>query len=296
MSNTSVPVSYFGMEGSYSGQAASALYPDATLSSITAFRGVLESVEQGNSVYGVVPVENSIAGRVAEVHQLLMTTSLIIVREHILPIKHNLIGKHSDSADFEIPYPDIETVYSHPQALAQCSEFIARVMPNAATVAATDTAAAVKHVCQSDNPRELAIGSAFAAQIFSGRILEENIANSKENYTRFFSMCKERDVPSVPSGNISSLIFQTEHTPGALILALEVFRNHKINVTKLETYMVTTAVRLPTFFIDVGAGISDGRLAGALSDLESLVPYMKFLGSYAASEDRSTSTGFLPIS
>jgi prephenate dehydratase len=284
-------ISYLGSPGSYSHQVASDVFPGAELVGQASFGDVVGACERGETDYAVMPVENSIAGRVPDVHRILLNIALFIRGEYILRIQHCLLGP-------AIADPStngrIERIYSHDQGFAQCSRFLARHFPAAQHVRTDDTASAVRLVAQAGEPTSAAIGSMASAVAYGARVIAENIADLGNNFTRFFILERPTDTPPASEPDITTLIFQTDHRPGALLDALTCFARADINVTKLETYPISDAQALPTFYIDVGAGLRDPRLEQALAALEGAARQIKLLGSYKASDQRSFSSGFLP--
>jgi len=286
-------VSYLGIPGSYSHEAAMRMFPNAAFNNERTFSGVFQSVYGDDADVAVVPVENSIAGRVADVHSLLLSTDLLIAGEHLLDIKHCLIVRERGPRleDFELSR--VLRVFSHPQALSQCKTFIAERLVQAESVSAADTASAVKLVTEAGAESDAAIGSLSAAYTYNGRVVVEDIADYKNNITRFLAFTTKDNLDESKDDNITSLIFQVKHVPGALLKALEAFSDAGVNLTKLETYMVSEEITHPTFYVDVGAGLRDGKMEAALSSLRERAIYIKLLGSYHASTRRSERIGFL---
>lgn len=287
-------VSYLGVPGSYSFQAAKDLFPKARLHGFKGFSDVCDSVSDGRTQVAVVPIENSIAGRVADVHGLMISTELQIAGEHLLPIEHCLIGGARKSGGQHFDLSKIKKVHSKPEALSQCRRFLDSRLPNADRISAADTASAVAYIVQSGVSDELAIGSSYAAEEYGATILERNIADGRQNTTRFLALTKESNLKSASDADFTSLIFQTGHTPGALIDALSAFRECNVNMTKLETYMVSAELKNPNFYVDIGAGLQEQRMQDALSRLKERTIYIKLLGTYRASPERSARIGFLP--
>lgn len=289
-------VAYLGVEGSYSHQVARLLFPRAQAQNFRSFGEVIESVQTRACNVAVVPVENSIAGRVADVHGLLLQMELMIAQERLLKIDHCLIVRLDRFKNApNIDAASIKKVVSHPQALTQCRGFLSKNLPGVETVSATDTASAVKSVCEDLQTDIAAIGSASAARLYGGYVLAEDIADVHTNTTRFLVLSNPDNLEDDPDDNMTSLIFQVDHQPGSLIRALRAFEDHGINLTKLETYMVSEEVSRPTFYVDVGASLSDERTDRALRQLRESTTYLKLLGTYQADKTRTGANGFLPI-
>ena len=289
-------VSHLGMPGSNSFQAAKTLFPDAELLSCGSFQEVIESVSAGDADVAVVPIENSIAGRVVDAHGLMLSLDLQIAQEYLLPIEHCLVGRHAGP---RLAAPDelgrIRRVVSHPQALSQCKRFIAERLPNAKVVPAADTASAVREVAENGGDEDAAIGSRSAAEVYGGRVLAVDIADVEHNVTRFLAFTSPDNLEDDGRNEITTLIFQVRHTPGALLSALSAFSAFGVNLMKLETYMISDEIKHPTFYVDVGAGLQDERMKKALETLKEHAIYIKLLGTYQASPDRSAPIGFLPV-
>ncbi|MEL7544704.1 MAG: prephenate dehydratase domain-containing protein [Pseudomonadota bacterium] len=287
-------VAFLGVPGSYSYQAAITLFPDAELVGKQVFNDVVASVTEGRVDIAVVPIENSIHGRVADVHGLMMSTELQIAGEHLLAIEHCLVGARG--LDSSVDLSKVMRVTSKTEALSQCRLFLDSHVPNAVRVSAPDSATAVRDVVHNSDPSELAIGSAFAAQTYDAVVLHTEIADNPRNTTRFLAMTRPDNVLTDEDADFTSLIFQTKHNPGALIDALSAFRACDVNMTKLETYMVYHDIVNPNFYVDVAAGLQEQRMKDALTLLEQETVYIKILGSYKSAPDRSASVGFLPPS
>lgn len=289
-------VSYLGVEGSYSFEAARALFPRAQLKNFASFFDVLEAARTGGCDVAVVPIENSIAGRVADVHSLTLSLDLQIANEYLLKIEHCLIAKQgTESARGLVGLGRIRRVFSHPQALSQCKGYLAHELPQAEVISSSDTASAAKFVIESGLEGDAAIASAVAAKCYGGVVLASNIAETANNTTRFLSFTQDDNLIDTGENNMTTLIFQVEHRPGALVAALSIFEDFKINLTKLETYMVSEETTYPTFYVDVGSGF-DENFRQAFSKLREKCIYIKLMGSYKASLARSARLGYLPVS
>lgn len=286
-------VTYLGEVGSYSYQAAQYLFPDSRFLGFKNFIDVVAAVEANESDYAVIPVENSTSGRIPDVHKLLLTTRLLITSEYMLAIKHCLVCSPLHSINNNTSA--IETIYSHPQGFIQCRDFLRAAYPSANLIETADTASAARIVAELNRPDVAAITSPIAAHNYKCAVIHENVADRKDNFTRFITLANTMAEPPFLEDCLTTLIFQVNHKPGALIKALQVFDQSDLNVLKLETYNISEMTQLPTFYIDVGAGIDVERMKTALGKMEKLVPYMKLLGSYKASPLRSPTSGFLPL-
>jgi prephenate dehydratase len=312
-------ISYLGVLGSYSHQACMEFFPDGYYSGLKKFDEVIRAADSGKTDYAILPVENSSAGRVTEVYNLLPTVKLQIVGEYLLPIHHCLmvaykayrqwVPKGMKDEDIEAwknsplteeeraeALASIQEVHSHSQALMQCSDYLEDKLPNARTVVDFDTATAAQTLARMDTKERAVIASRHTAEIYSLLTLDENIENDPYNMTRFLVFGKE---PLEPEDSdkpfLTSILFQTNHKPGALIGALSAFANHGVNLTKLETYMVSQQLPLPTFYVDIGTSMANPDLQKALKEFEKYTQEYHILGSYPASPHRGQKNSFLPV-
>ncbi len=290
---TQMLVSFLGIDGSYSYQAARSFFPEAKFLGYRSFAEIIESVQNQDSNAAVIPVENSITGRIPDVHRLLLSMQLTIVGELMLPIEHCLI-RSRQGLQLITDHSEIRKLLSHPQGFMQCKPYINKHFPDADLVDISDTANAVREVAQSEDPTVAAIGPEVAAEIYDAVVIEKNIAAIEDNYTRFVLLSGSRMPETDEAADMTTLIFQVRHEPGALLDALAVFQIEGINLTKLETYTIAKQTALPTFYIDVGAGLREERMQRALQNLEIRAKYVKILGSYQSSSVRKAMSGFLP--
>lgn len=320
MTETTKKISYLGIPGSYSHQACRDIFPDCYYSGMKKFDDVIKSADQGTTDYAVLPVENSSAGRVTEVYNLLPSVKLKIIGEYLLPIHHSLMVSYkayrqwvpTGMKDADIPawkespltpherdiaYASIREVHSHSQALMQCSNFLERQLPNARTIVDFDTATAAQDLARLDTKERAVIASPSAEDIYNLIVLDKDIENDPYNMTRFLVFGRDPLTPiTEKTPHITSILFETNHTPGALIHALKAFSDNDVNLTKLETYMVNQQRPLPTFYVDIGTSIEDPKLVTALKEFEKHTQHYDILGSYPASPHRGQKNSFLPVS
>jgi prephenate dehydratase len=208
----------------------------------TTFKAVFETIKADQADSGIVAIENSLFGSINEVYDLLLKNNLPIVGEILVPINQCLIGfENTDMAS-------VKNVYSHPVALAQCSNFLDKYLPDAKRIENYDTAASVELVKHLKNNHSVAIASQLAAKIYKMNTLRKNVQNHKQNFTRFLVIQKLAKLPV--NSNKISMILQTNHTPGALYNALGVFDDHKINITKLQSRPIEGKPWSYMFYID----------------------------------------------
>lgn len=246
------------------------------------FSDVIEAVEGGEADYGILPVENTTAGSINEVYDLLLKTRLSIVGEEIYAVNHCL------SAVADIPLANIRRVFSHPQALAQCSNFLA-TLQNCHVESFTDTAESVKKVKDDQDLSEAAIASEQAALFHGLVILKRGIANQKDNFTRFFILAKEPIALDDRIKTKTSLVLSTAHKEGALARCMNKLAEHHLSMTKLESRPRPGNPWEYLFYVDFLGNINDPGAADALEALKRESIFLKVLGSYPAL-DREKST------
>jgi len=263
-------VAFQGERGAFSEDAIYSAFRDADAIPKKNLTEVFEAVENDETQFGVVPVENSQAGSINETYDLLLKYDLSIYGEVAVEVNHCLMSLPSESID------SITTVYSHPQALAQCDEFLSRL--NVDIVPTYDTAGSAKIIREKTLLHCAAVASRRVAEIYGMAILAENIQTIPSNFTRFFIISKKR--AEYAATNKTSLIFATENIPGALYLSLGAFATKGINLTKLESRPSKNKPWEYIFYVDFEGHIEDELCAQAISDLQGLIKFVKILGSY----------------
>jgi chorismate mutase/prephenate dehydratase len=234
------------------------------------FQEVFSRVDSGIVDYGVLPIENSIEGSVNQVYDLLLTHNLMICGEVVVEVEHCLIGNPNSSLN------QVKRVYSHPQALAQCSNFLERL--KCEIIPTYDTAGSVKIVKERGLIDEAAIASERAAEIYGMKILARDISNYPDNYTRFVTISK---IDAPPSGNDkTSIIFSVRHAPGTLYDALGVFAKRGINLTKIESRPTRKKPWEYIFYLDFEGHRNELKCAEALKELQAKTLFVKILGSF----------------
>jgi chorismate mutase/prephenate dehydratase len=231
---------------------------------------VFESVNKQETQHGVVPVENSLEGSVNQTYDLFLTHDLKVCGEIILRVSHCLI------ANPETTLEAVKTVYSHPQALAQCRNFLERL--GRELIPTYDTAGSVKMLKEKGLKDAAAVASERAAEIYGMKILAREIEDNPANYTRFFVLSKE-DSPKTGKDK-TSIIFGASHTPGSLYHALREFAKRGINLTKIESRPTKQTPWEYNFYLDFEGHRSEERCAEALKALAKSGAYLKILGSY----------------
>jgi prephenate dehydratase len=316
---TEQPIVYLGSEGSYSHQVCREVFPLKTHRGLETFDEVFDTVETDQAAAAIIPIENSLGGRVDDPYRRLVETSLEIAEEYIFPIHNSLLVSpvfvarvlsapfrsepNVASAHFTVSpankhlvYSAIREVRSHRQALSQCRQFLRNSLPYASLHFSSDTASAAKEVGSHPEDALGAIASKAVAALYNLLVLDENIEDCSDNATRFFVLSKDVLRKSQPvSPALTSLLFSTRHEPGALISALSGFAEHGINLTKLETYMASKDRREPTFYVDVGEGYLSDQMQSAIAEFSRRVAWWRVLGTYSASPQRGVIAGFLAV-
>ena len=266
-------VAFLGERGTFSEEAAlGILGEDCRTVSFLTFEDLFKAIDEGKADYILTPLENSLVGSVHRCYDLLLNSSLNIVAEIILPISHFLIA--CPEATFET----IQTIESHPVALAQCERFFA-AHPSLKGVAADDTAGSVRRSVESGDITRAAIGGRRTAEIYGGKILREHIEDHSENYTRFALLSPHSDVSN--QGNKISLIVRLKHRPGALHNALRPFVRRGINLLKIESRPIKDYPSQFNFYFDLQAPASESELRGALDEIREQAEEFRYLGRYS---------------
>ncbi len=278
-------IGYLGRPGSYSHQAANTLRPKGEHVAYPSFEELVSATESGAVDEAVLPLENSESGRIPDVHRLVVSMELFIVDELLLDVSHCLV---TSGPAIEA---EIHSIFSHPQGFLQSSKFLKERFPDVQRRTRPDTASAVREVVEGGDRHLAAIGSEFAASHYGGTILHRGISNREDNITRFVMVARE--ALTNDAHDMSSVIIQVGHKPGSLVQALAVFGQHDVNITKLETYMISERTELPTFYLDIGCGGQAENLIAAMRDIQPHIAYSKFLGSYRSDPRRSGRNGFL---
>lgn len=270
-------VGYQGAEGAYGHQAArrhfSPWHAETAYRAYPTFRAMLQAVGAREIDYAVLPVENTTAGSVNEAYDLLATMELAIVGEEIQPIDHCLVGVAA------IELKDLRKVYSHPQALAQCSEFLAR-MPWCTAEEFGNTALAARQIAEQADPLQAAIASEEAARLAGLTVIARDIANQRDNFTRFLVIADRAIEPDARIPCKTSVMFVTGHERGALVGCLNELASRSLNLTKIESRPRPASPWEYQFYVDFEGNRNDSRVAEALQALASRAFYLKVFGSY----------------
>lgn len=277
-------IAYQGEPGSNSDAACRAVYPGVEAVPCPTFEDVFSAMAEGQADLAMIPVENSIAGRVADIHHLLPESSLHIVGEYFMPIHFALMGVPGTSMS------TITTVRSHAHALGQCRRLIRE--NGWRSVVADDTAGAAREVSQLADTRVAALAPALAAELYGLDILERDVEDEHNNTTRFLILAREAAIPSVDDGPvITSFVFRVRNVPAALYKAMGGFATNGVNMTKLESYQLGGSFSATQFYADVEGHPEERSLALALEELAFYTAYVRMLGTYPASTYRADLAG-----
>ena len=274
-------ISFQGAPGAYSDLACRQKFPEAQTLPCDSFEEAFFAVQDGRADLAMIPIDNTLAGRVADVHHLLPDSNLYIIDEVFQPIRHCLLG--IPGADLS----DVKRIHSHIHALPQCRNFIRK--SKAHPVVHADTAGAAAKVAADGEVSQAAIASELAAKIYGLQVMAQDIQDDDNNTTRFIILAPEMQVPEKSDAKtMTSFVFQVRNIPAALYKAMGGFATNGINMTKLESY-VDKNFQVARFYCDVEGHIDDEMLKLALSELEFFAKDMRILGCYQAHPFRAGS-------
>jgi len=265
-------VAYPGPAGSHTSAAAAALFPAETLVPLQGFRAVADAVVSAAATHGVLPIESSLAGAVAETHDLLYERALSIVGETILPIRHCL------AAPASVPLDEIRIVRSHPAALEQCRSLLAR-MPNASVIAAATTAEAAQQAAEDGDPAVAAIAGDEAVSLYGLTVLEEDVGDSLA-FTRFVSIAPYTRVEQGLRDARTAFTFATDHRPGALFAAIEPFARAGLDLVRLVSRPLPATPWKYRFDAVVAGHPLEPAVRMALRELEAVTRTLRVVGVY----------------
>ena len=276
-------IAFQGEPGANSHIACNEAYPGYEPLPCATFEDAFAAARGGGADLAMIPIDNSVAGRVADIHYLMPQSGLNIVAEWFLPVQHQLMAPRGASLK------TIKTVESHVHALGQCRNIIRKL--GVRPVVAADTAGAAREVAEAGDISRAALATALAADIYGLKILKRNVADAKHNTTRFIVLARRPNWAR--RGNkavVTTFLFEVRNIPAALYKALGGFASNGINMTKLESYMVNGSFAATQFYADVEAHPHDRPLALALEELEffSRPKSLRILGVYPAHPFRAT--------
>ena len=275
-----VKIAIQGELGAYSHIAVENLFKDAEIKTCTTFEETFKQAYNDPSCKIVIPIENSLAGRVADIHYLLPKYKLQIHGEYFLNVEHNLLCKP------EATLQDIKSVRSHAQAIGQCQNIINK--KKFKSIVSADTAGSAKDLSEGDDKSIAAIASELSAKIYKLKILEKNIEDEKGNVTRFLIMGKNIEQPECTNNKkfITSCIFRVKSEPSALYKCLGGFATNQVNLTKLESFSVKNTFDQANFYLDIDGHLEQTGVKKALEELGFHTETLDILGVYESSAFR----------
>ncbi len=270
-------IAYQGVPGAFSETAALQFAPEAEPVGFPTFSQAFHAAVTGDCDYACLPVENSLAGSINNTYDLLTDSVLHVVGEQVVRVRHNLLALPGTKIE------DIRRVYSHPQALEQCKQFLDR--HNMEAVVDFDTAGAAKLLSENGGEGRAAIASLAAARHYGLDVVAANIEDRDFNYTRFFILAGE-EAKYLPGPRKSSLIIATKHRPGDLVECLKQFPENDVNMVKLESRPRRDKPWSYLFYIDIEGDVAEPNVAAALTGIMRRAAMVKFLGSYPAAPEQ----------
>ena len=273
-------IAYQGEPGANSDAACHAVVPELEPLPCQTFEDAFDAVESGRAELAMIPVENSIAGRVADIHHLLPESGLHIVGEYFMPIHFQLMVVPGTRIE------QVTTVRSHAHALGQCRRIVRE--HGWTGVVADDTAGAAREVAELGDPRVAAFAPRLAAELYGLDILAEDVEDEHHNTTRFLVLSREPREPDLTAGPfVTSFVFRVRNVPAALYKAMGGFATNGVNMTKLESYQLGGTFFATQFYADVEGHPKDASVALALEELAFFSAYLRILGTYPASPFRA---------
>ncbi|MDO8875200.1 MAG: prephenate dehydratase [Pseudolabrys sp.] len=271
-----------GERGANSDLACREAYPDYEPVPCPTFEDCFSALTSGDVDLGMIPIENSVAGRVADIHHLMPTAKLHIIAEWFLPIRNQLMAPKGATLK------TIKTVQSHVMALGQCRNSIRELKLK--PVVAADTAGSAREVAEANDPTRAAIASRLAAEIYGLNILKENVEDESNSTTRFVVLSREKKWAEPGEGKkiVTTFVFRVRNIPAALYKAMGGFATNGVNMTKLESYMVGGNFFATQFYADVEGHPDDTALVHALEELAFFSKELTVLGVYPAHAYRAT--------
>jgi prephenate dehydratase len=268
-------VVFQGEPGANSHLAIHEVYPDCEAVPCATFEDCFSAISAGDADLGMIPIENSVAGRVADIHHLMPDSGLHIIAEHFMPVRHQLLAPKGATL------AGIKTVESHVHALGQCRKMMRKLAVR--TIVAADTAGSAREVAEAGDKSRAAIATRLAAQIYGLDILAQDIEDEAHNTTRFIVLSREAHWAKSGTGPVvTTFLFRVRNVPAALYKVLGGFATNGVNMTKLESYMIEGSFFATQFYADVEGHPEDRNLVLAFEELAFFSKEMKILGVYPA--------------
>ncbi len=268
-------IAFQGQPGAYSELACRQVFPKMATLPTSAFEDTFEAVRGGKARYAMIPVENSVAGRVADIHRLMPDSGLFVIGEHFLRVNHHLLAPPGATLK------SVRRVHSHVHALGQCGKLLRKY--NYEPVVHADTAGAAAEIAERGDPSQAAIASELAGEVYGLKSLKANIEDAEHNTTRFLVFARKAVKPK-RNGEllITSFVFRVRNVPAALYKAMGGFATNGVNMTKLESYMVGGDFQASQFFADIEGDPRDRNVKLALEELEFFSREVRVFGTYPA--------------
>ena len=266
-------ISYQGEPGAFSHMACVEAYPDLEPLACASFEDAFAAAEEGTAALAMIPVENSVAGRVADIHHLLPESTLDIIAEHFAPVRFNVLARKGTKL------ADIKTAASHPMGLAQCRGLLKKHKWRA--MRELDTAGAARMVAEGEIAAEAALASALAGETYGLELLLKDVQDDPDNTTRFLVFSRTPRAWRPDQGRfVTSFLFRVRNVPAALYKALGGFATNGVNMTKLESYQIEGRFTATQFYADVEGHPEDPPLARALEELGFFAAQLRIVGTY----------------
>lgn len=273
-------ISYQGEPGANSHIACLEAYPGCEPVSCRTFEDAFQAAQDGAVNLAMIPIDNSVAGRVADIHHLLPQSKLFIIGEHFLPIHHQLLVRRG------VKLGDITSVHSHVHALGQCRKLIREL--KITPVVAVDTAGAARELSESHSTDQAAIATRLAAEIYGLDIVREDIEDETHNTTRFVILSRDQLEAEAENGPVvTSFVFRVRNVPAALYKAMGGFATNSVNMTKLESYQLEGQFSATQFYAEIDGHPSDRNVRLAMEELQFFTSYVRVLGIFPASPYRA---------
>jgi len=266
-------IAFQGALGAYGHLSCKNVYPEMDAIACETFLDAINMVRNGEAKYAMIPIENSLGGRVADIHYLLPESNLYTIGEHFQSVQHQLLGVPGATLN------DIKVVHSHEQALSQCRNFTREI--GIEPVVHFDTAGSARMVAELGDKSQASIASSLAGEIYGLNVLRERVEDRLGNTTRFLILSRDRQDPGAKSGPcMTSFVFQVRSQPAALYKTLGGFATNGVNVTKLESYITDDSFEAAQFYIDVEGHPDEAHLSRAIEELQFFCAKLKLLGVY----------------
>jgi len=270
-------VAFQGEKGAFSHAAAHALFPEGEAVPCVTFEDTITAVQKGSADFGVVPVENSLYGRITDIYHLLPESGLFITAEHFLRVEMNLLGVKGAQLS------DVKSVQSLSVALGQCRKFIRK--HKLKTINGVDTAGSAREIAELGDKSIAAIASRFAGEIYGLDVLASNIEDATHNTTRFLVISRTPEEPAPTAAKVkTTFVFRVRNVPAALYKAMGGFATNGVNMTKLESYMLDGSFTATQFYADIEGRPSDRSVQLAFEELKFFTDHFLILGVYPAGE------------